>query len=826
MDLFSAIGIVLGQPDVWMPHLMRHLHMSAMAMAIALMIAIPVGAWLTRIERAAFAVVSVANLGRTIPSLAILALIYPFVGTGFTPSVIALVALAIPPILLQTYTAVREVPADVSDAAQGMGMQDRQRLLVAELPLAAPLMLSGIRTAGVQVVASATLAALIGGGGLGEMVLAGLSNMQVDLLLAGAILVALLAALVEVTVTLVERYVLPAGVRFAAQAGASGSSRYRAGDALSPRHWATVGGGAAAAAVALVLVGTWVTDTVSSGNVYAGERPDLPRVVVGSKDTPEQQVIAELYAQALEAQGFAVERATPAASTEDADASVRSGSFDLYPEYTGTAHTVIHGNRHRPGSDPVEVRSLIAAGYEDAGVTILPAAGSDSGNALVVRRELAEQHDIEAISDLRRGAHRLRLAAPRQFLDSRTGMAKLQDAYDISFRRVLPTARGSTYRALRQGRAEVAFGVLSDPELANEDLVVLVDDRRAWPQYAPMPVVRTELLEQAGPALQATLGSVSRALDGAAMRQLNAMVADGTGPAEAARTLLDGAGLLDVGARPELTIGSKDFTEQLVLGELYAQALATRGFTVRTRLNLGATGVVDAALERGDVDLYPEYTGTSYTAVFKQSVQPDDDRYSIARSVAHSYAERDMTMLEPTPFSNGFAVVVTEEMAAEHGLETIGDLAGIAPDIDLAGMPGFEQREDGLGLLAESYGTDFQSFKTFEIGLKYKALLDGLVGATVGFETDGHIARYNLVVLADDKEIWPPYQAAPILGSRLGEVADADLASTINAVTRLLDTETMQDLNNRVDQDKRRPSEVAREFLEAHHLVYPGTEGP
>ncbi|MCW2973762.1 MAG: binding-protein-dependent transport system inner rane component, partial [Thermoleophilia bacterium] len=209
----DTLHVLLHESSSWLPQLQRHLVLSLVALLVSIGVGVPLGAWLTRREQWAFAVTSVANLGRTVPSLALLALVYPFVGTGFAPSVIALIALGVPPVLLATYTGIREVSEDVRDAAAGMGLTSVQRLVQAELPMGSAVILSGVRTAAVQIVASATLASLIGGGGLGEMIMAGLTNLRYVLLVAGAVLVAMVAAGTEVLFTLLERRALPEGIR-------------------------------------------------------------------------------------------------------------------------------------------------------------------------------------------------------------------------------------------------------------------------------------------------------------------------------------------------------------------------------------------------------------------------------------------------------------------------------------------------------------------------------------------------------------------------------------------------------------------------------------
>ena len=194
--------------------LFEHVQISALSVALALVVALPAGLYIGHTRRAAFVVVSVANLGRAIPSFAILALALPLtielgLGLGFWPTVIALFLLGIPPILTNAYTGVANVDADVLEAARGMGMRGREVLARIEVPLAAPLIVGGIRTAAVQVVATATLAALVAWGGLGRFIVDGFATGDEVQIFAGAVLVAALAIATELSFGWVERLITP-----------------------------------------------------------------------------------------------------------------------------------------------------------------------------------------------------------------------------------------------------------------------------------------------------------------------------------------------------------------------------------------------------------------------------------------------------------------------------------------------------------------------------------------------------------------------------------------------------------------------------------------
>jgi osmoprotectant transport system permease protein len=211
---FEKLLQFIGNPqNGYAQHSLDYIKLCAFAVALALAIALPLGILVARRPIIAFVATNLSGLARAIPSLAFLAAALPYLGVGFKPSVIALIVLGIPPILLNTVAGLQSVDPAVIDAARGMGMSTLQILWRIQLPLILPVIAAGVRTAGVQIVATATLAAIIGGGGWGEYILSGIYQLDMTQILAGALPVSLLALLVEVTFAVIQRLVTPAGVK-------------------------------------------------------------------------------------------------------------------------------------------------------------------------------------------------------------------------------------------------------------------------------------------------------------------------------------------------------------------------------------------------------------------------------------------------------------------------------------------------------------------------------------------------------------------------------------------------------------------------------------
>lgn len=272
------------------------------------------------------------------------------------------------------------------------------------------------------------------------------------------------------------------------------------------------------------------------------------------------------------------------------------------------------------------------------------------------------------------------------------------------------------------------------------------------------------------------------------------------------------------GSATKIRIGSKDFTEQFILAEMYALILEDNDFAVERKLNLGGTPVAQESLASGEIDLYPEYTGTALLSVLK--LPGNSDRQKVYETVARGYKEQfNLVWLAPSPMNNTQALVVMQEGAENYGMTTISDLIANADRITLIGPPEFQEREDGLPGLEEVYGKfTLKEYKAVDSGLRYQGLTRGEADVAVGFSTDGEISAYNLRLLKDDKNLFPPYQVAPVVRQ---EILDRypKIADILNTVTTRLTNETMQKLNYEVTGKQREPADVANEFLQQEGLL-------
>jgi osmoprotectant transport system substrate-binding protein len=266
------------------------------------------------------------------------------------------------------------------------------------------------------------------------------------------------------------------------------------------------------------------------------------------------------------------------------------------------------------------------------------------------------------------------------------------------------------------------------------------------------------------------------------------------------------------GFNPSIRVGSKNFTESFIIAEVYAQTLEAAGFTVTRRFNLGSTQIAMAALQRGDIDLYPEYTGTALIDVLH--LPPMQDPRAVYATVSREFAKRyDVVWLKPSPMNDSQALATTREIATRERIATLSQLASKASSLRLATIQEFLARADGLPGLQRVYGGfHFADVRTYDIALKYQALLDGKADVASAFTTDGAIATDRLVVLRDDRHLWSPYNVAPVV-RRQTLARHAKIAVALDAVSPRITDAAAQRMNAAVESDHRDPAGVATAFL-------------
>jgi len=476
----------------------EHLLLVVASTGLAIAVGLPLGLLLTRRASLKRPVLAVANVLQTVPSLALFGLLIPLPlvgGIGARTAVVALVLYALLPVIRNTVTGVEGVDRSVREAAVAMGMTDRQVLRQVELPLAAPVILAGVRVATVICVGVATIAAAVGAGGLGTYIFRGLRQYDNGLILAGALPAALLALAADAALGMLEARL---DVR---------RKRARGGDDRLGRALRV---GAAAALVLLVI---------GSGAYALWRRAGRADLVVGSKDFTESVILAELFAQSLEARGLKVERSYELGG-DLPHQSLVAGRVDAYPDYTGTCF--INILKLPPETDTRAVYERVKSEYaEKFDVEVGPPLGFEDTFAVLVRESEARRLGLRTISDAAPHAPAWRAGFGQDFMSRKDGYEGLARVYGLTFAgRPREMDLSLSYRALHDGEVDIIAGNSTDGMIPTLKLFQLEDDRRYFPPYEAVMLARRDTLARL-PQMREVMQKLAGAISTDEMRRLN-----------------------------------------------------------------------------------------------------------------------------------------------------------------------------------------------------------------------------------------------------------------------------------------------------------------
>jgi osmoprotectant transport system permease protein len=486
--------------------LVEHIQISVISLFFAVLIAIPLGIYLTKKEKIAEGIIGVTAVLQTVPSLALLGLLIPLFGIGKVPAIIALVVYALLPILRNTYTGIKEVDDSIIEAAKAMGMNRRKRLMKVELPLAMPVIMAGIRTAMVLIIGTATLAALIGAGGLGELILLGIDRNNTALIVLGAIPAAILAIFFDMLLRRFEHM-----------------SFKRSLTAL----------GVFIAAMILVMAIPLLT------------KESEEDIVIGGKLGSEPEILINMYKLLIEHEtDLNVELQPGLGKTSFVFNALKSGNIDVYPEFTGTAiaeflkETAVSTNRK-------EVYEQARKGMQEQfDMRLLKPMAFNNTYALAVPDQLASEFQLQTISDLQAVEQNIKAGFTLEFSDREDGYRGIQKLYGLDFPTVLTMEPKLRYGAIEKGEINLVDAYSTDSEIARYNLTVLEDDKNLFPPYQGAPMLREETAEKY-PEVVKALNRLGGKISDDEMREMNYKVnVDGASPEETAREYLEKEGLL------------------------------------------------------------------------------------------------------------------------------------------------------------------------------------------------------------------------------------------------------------------------------------------
>jgi osmoprotectant transport system substrate-binding protein len=269
--------------------------------------------------------------------------------------------------------------------------------------------------------------------------------------------------------------------------------------------------------------------------------------------------------------------------------------------------------------------------------------------------------------------------------------------------------------------------------------------------------------------------------------------------------------------KPAVTLGTKDFTEEFVLGELYKQALEAKGYTVNLKKNIGSTEIIDKALTSGKIDGYPEYLGVSVAVVAKKDIIPKSDQqtYDLAKQF---YEGRGQTISQQTPFFDVDAIATTKDFATKNSLKSVADLKKLG-SFTVGARPEFKSRYQGLKGMQKVYGLTNAKFKQLALGIQYQALDKGDVDSANVFSTDAQLASGKYTVLQDPKGVFGYQHVAMIMDKKKNDQLGPEFFQTIDAVSKLLTNDAMISMNKAVAIDKQPEADVAKKFLQANGVL-------
>lgn len=480
----------------------EHIFLVFISTAFAVLIGVPLGILLTRKESLQTPILGFANIMQTVPSLALFGLLIPvsFIGIGVTPAIIALALYALLPVIRNTVTGISGINTKIKEAATAMGMTDWQILRSVEMPLAMPVILTGIRVAVVISVGVATIAAAIGAGGLGTYIFRGLRQNDNNLILTGALFSALLALLADFSLGQIAKLYQP-----------KSSQNQTAQSRRKILAFASFG-------LIAVFVGFSLFSNFKS-QISGFDTKSEVTIRVGSKDFTESVILAEILAQTLEKKGVKIERQLELGGNLAHDGLV-SDQIDVYPEYTGTAFTAILKNT--PITNPQKVYDLTKQEYNDKfDLNVSPPLGFANDFAILVRGDVAKDNNLKTISDAVPFAKNWQAGFGQDFISREDGYDGFRKAYGFNFaKQPREMDLALTYRALASGELDIIAGNSTDGLISALNLFQLKDDKQYFPPYQAVFIVRNDALEKSE-ILAKTLEELGNSISTEEMRKLN-----------------------------------------------------------------------------------------------------------------------------------------------------------------------------------------------------------------------------------------------------------------------------------------------------------------
>ena len=512
--LQSIWNVLVEKKEFFLGLLWEHMEISLAAILVAMVIGGIAGILISEYKRSAKPTLAVINFLYTIPSISMLGFLIPFSGVGNATAVIALTVYALLPMVRSTYTGIINVDPAILEAAKGMGSTRWQILYKVRFPLAMPVILAGIRNMVTMTIALAGIASFIGAGGLGVAIYRGITTNNTAMTMAGSLLIAILALVVDFVLGFVEKRLRLRSVRARKQ-------------------------NRVMAVIALVVCVAIVVAVAAP----AGRKQTIR---IATKPMTEQYILGEMLDLLIEQDTDLNVELTQGVGggTSNIQPAMESGEFDLYPEYTGTGWNMV---LKQDGLYTENLFNKLQKQYEDSlDMQWTGMYGFNNTYGLVVRRELADKYHLKTYSDLAKISDQLTFGAEYDFFEREDGYDALCDAYGFRFKKTMDMDIGLKYQAIDQDKIDVMVIFTTDGQLSVSDVTVLQDDESFYPSYLCGNVIRKETLAKY-PELKGILEKLSGTISDEQMAQMNyAVETEGKEPRDVAERFLRQKGLLDM----------------------------------------------------------------------------------------------------------------------------------------------------------------------------------------------------------------------------------------------------------------------------------------
>lgn len=491
----------------------EHILISLLAISIASVLGIILGIIISEYRRFSGLILGTVNILYTIPSIALLGFFITITGVGNTTALIALIIYALLPIIRSTYTGIVNINPLIIEASEGMGSTKLQQLFKVKLPLALPVLMSGIRNMVTMTIALAGIASFVGAGGLGVAIYRGITTNNSAMTFLGSLLIAILALVFDFILGLIEKRL---------------TNRKRVKYKINPK---------------LIILGLFI---VIFGAYFSLNSKKDKTINIATKPMTEGYILGQMLTELIEQDTDLKVNITNGVGggTSNIHPAIVKGEFDLYPEYTGTSWEAVL--KKEDSYDESKFDELQKEYKEKYNLEYVNLYGFNNTYGLAVNKDIAEKYNLKTYSDLAKVSNNLIFGAEYDFFEREDGYKELQKVYNIDFKKKIDMDIGLKYQAMKDKKIDVMVIFTTDGQLAVSDVIVLEDDKKMYPSYRAGTVVRSEILFEY-PELKPVLEKLNNILDDKTMADLNYQVeSEGKKPEDVAREYLQEKGLLEV----------------------------------------------------------------------------------------------------------------------------------------------------------------------------------------------------------------------------------------------------------------------------------------